>query len=288
MSDKQAKKRYERAPETDEVLRRIGRNVVNFQEVELLLKHLNAHSTLHAPFSQVLVQVEKQAASVHRNTMGDLANKLIAKLQTQDEHQTPDEIDEPWFGFTFTVGTDAQFLDRHAEEMAELVNSRNDLIHHFFTRWVNAVEGDTESALAYLDTQLEQTRRMSERLRQWAEAMDETKRQMASFFASPEGIRHLELAPLQSSRLVVMLGEIAMRKARADGWTFLSTAEHIIRKEAPEELVDLQERFGLRNLKGVLLAAEFFETVEEPLSGGGTRTVYRISDRYELTLSSNP
>ncbi len=52
----------------------------------------------------------------------------------------------------------------------------------------------------------------------------------------------------------------------------------------PTELTDLHERFGVRNLKGVLLAVEYFEVLEEALSNGGTRTLYRISDRYELKL----
>ena len=276
---------HQRNPQTDEILRRVGRNVVNFQQVEYLLKHLNAHAALHAPASQLTSQLEKQIASVHRSTMGELAGRMVSNvLQPQAEHQSPDEIDEPWFGFRFTVESDAEFVDRHDQEMRALVDARNDLIHHFLPRWQAVVNGDSDSALAYLDAQLEDTLRMKDRLENWARTMDAARKQMAEFFSSPEGSRQMELAFLQGSRLVAMLGEIAMRTARSDGWAMLSTAGHLIKREAPDELEDLHKRFGHRNLKGVLLAAEFFDVAEEPLPAGGVRTIYRINDRYELTL----
>jgi hypothetical protein len=284
VNDKSLESKHARTPQTDEVLRRVGRNVVNFQEVESLLKHLNAHSSIHAPASQILEQMQKQEATVHRVTMGELANRLVPKLQTRDDHEVPEKIDEPWLGFTFSVEMDAEFIDLHDQEMAALVNSRNDLVHHFLPRWIAAAKGDTESALAYLDAQMEETFRMRDRLRAWVNTMNETRRQAAVYLTSPDGVRELTLSLLKSSRLVAILGEIALRKARADGWTYLTTADHLIRKMVPTELTDLHERFGVRNLKGVLLAVEYFEVLEEALSNGGTRTLYRISDRYELKL----
>lgn len=74
-----------------------------------------------------------------------------------------------------------------------------------------------------------------------------------------------------------MLGEIAKRTARADGWAFLSAAANLILREAPDELVDLQERFGLKSLKAVLQATGLFDVAEEALPNGGVRTIYRCS-----------
>ena len=125
---------------------------------------------------------------------------------------------------------------------------------------------------------------MLERLTGWARSIEMGRQQMANYWASPEGQREFEVAFLRSARLVAMLGEIAMRTARADGWALLSTAGHLIRREAPTELADLRKRFGQPGLKGVLLATELFDVNEESLPNGGTRTVYRINGRYELQL----
>ena len=288
MSDEDAQRAHVRTPESDEVLRRIGRNVVIFQQVEHLLKFLNAHSEAFGPASQLSVRVEERVAAVHKNTMGELAGKLVSGvLQPQPEHESPQEMDEVWFGFRFSIGADAAFVDRHDQEMRALVDARNDLIHHFLPRWQSAVNGDSDGALAYLDAQRADALRMMERLQGWAHSLEAGRKQLAAFWASPEGERQMELAFLQGSRLVAMLGEIAMRTARPDGWALLSTAGHLIKREAPAELDDLRKRFGYANLKGVLLASELFDVTEEP-TPGGTRTIYRIAERYELLLPREP
>lgn len=280
---------HHRTPQTDEILRRVGRNVVNFQQVEYLLKQFNAQAALHAPASQLASQLEKQIASVHKSTMGDLAAQMVSNvLRPKEEHQSLNKIDEPWVSFRFTVQNDAEFVDCHELEMRALVDARNELVHHFLPRWKDAVNGDFDRALAYLDAQLDDTVRMKDRLENWAKTMREAKQHMADFIASPECANQLTLGLLQSSRLVVMLGEIAMRTARPDGWAILSTAGNLIKREAPDELENLNKRFGHRNLKGVLVAAELFDVTDEQLPDGGARTIYRINDRYQLTLPIVP
>jgi hypothetical protein len=285
LSNESQPRGLERTPERDEVLRRIGRNVVNFQMVEAMLKHLNANASVHGPASQLADRMEAQRTAVHRKTMGELAGQMLTKvLQAPPEHQTPDEISEPWVGFHFSVETDAQFIDQHDREMRALVDARNDLIHHFLPRWSSAMDSDMEAVLAYLDTQRDETFQMLDRLKGWVKAMEEGRRQIAAFSVSPEGMRQMELAFLQSSHLVAMLGEIALKTARPDGWAYLTTALNLILREAPDELADLQKRYGHQNLKGVLLAAEYFDVLNEALPNEGVRTVYRINDRYTLQL----
>jgi hypothetical protein len=171
--------------------------------------------------------------------------------------------------------------------MRALLDARNDLIHHFLPRWSAAVVGDVETALAYLDTQRDDTFRMLDRLRGWVNAMEEGRKQLAAFWASPEGVRQMELGFLQNSRLVAMLGEIAQKTARSDGWALLSTAGHLIKRNAPAEMEDLQKRYGHPNFKGILLAAEYFDVMDEALPNGGSRTVYRINDRYTLQIGQD-
>ena len=289
MSDEAAPRAHVRTPETDEVLRRIGRNVLNLQQVEYLLKFLIAHSELMGPPRELSARFETQTAAVQKKTMGELAGRLVDNvLQPQLEHEAPTGIEEIWMGFRFSIGTDAEFVDRHDREMRALIDARNDLVHHFLPRWQSAVDGDTLSALAYLDAQRDETMRMMERLQGWARSLEAGKKDLASYWASPEGERQMELAFLRGSRLVAMLGEIAMRTARSDGWALLSTAGNLTKREASAELEHLRNRFGHSTLKGVLVATELFDVAEEPTSSGGTRTVYRINERYELHDQRGP
>jgi hypothetical protein len=274
-----------RSPETDEVLRRVGRNVLNFQYIEHLLKRLTAVSVPTGPASTMTARVEKHATTVNASTMGILAGKLKDTVLTPPlEKPAPDDIDEPWIGMHFSMEVDAEFVDLHDREMQALVNARNDLIHHFLPRWHSAVQSGTERALEYLDGQNAEAMRMMARLREWVDSMEEARKQHAEFLASPEGEKHFELAFLRGSRLVALVGEVAIRTARADGWAYLTTAHNLIHREVPEELTDLENRFGLPNLRAIMYATEFFDINEEDLPKGGKRTIYRISKRFQLTL----
>lgn len=207
----------ERTPERDEVLRRVGRNVVNFQMVEAMLKHLNANASVRGPASALVDRIEAQRAVVHRKTMGELAGRMMTHVLQQPPgfHDVEEDADH-WVGFYFGVESDVKFIDEYEVEMRALVDARNDLIHHFLPRWYSAVDGDTDAALVYLDTQRDQTFRMLDRLRGWVKAMDDGRKQMSAFLTSPEYERQVELAVLQGSRLVLMLGEVSVKASRPD------------------------------------------------------------------------
>lgn len=283
VSEKVAQPTPGRTPATDEVLRRVGRNLVIFQRVEHALKFLTTHARFHAPASQFAERFAKHAESIGKKSMGDLAGKLTGTVLMQDERDaTPDAIDEAWFGFRFTIETDAESVARHEAELKELVDRRNELVHHFLPRWQAAVGGDVETALAWLDAQREAAVGMLDRLQGWARTVETARKEHAAFLASEEGARQMELMFLRSSRLVVMLGQIAMATPRPDGWTLLATAGHLIKREAPDELEGLRARFGHATLKAVLQATELFDVMEEATPGGGTRTIYRINERWKL------
>jgi hypothetical protein len=276
----------ERTPATDEVLRRVGRNLVIFQQVEHALKFLTTHARFHAPASQLVERFAAHAESIAKRTMGELAGKLTGTILTHNERDTtPDVIDEAWFGFRFTIESDAESVARQEAELKDLVDRRNELVHHFLPRWQAAVGGDAETALGWLDAQREAAVGMLNRLQGWARTVETARNEHAAFFASEEGQRQMELLLLRSSRLVVMLGQIAMATPRVDGWTVLQSAANLIRRDAPAELLDLRRRFGHATLTAVMLATDVFDVVEEATPGGGTRTIYRISERWNLESS---
>jgi len=283
LSEETAQPASGRTPATDEVLRRVGRNLVIFQQVEHALKFLTTHARFHAPASQFVDRFAKHAESIAKKSMGDLAGKLTGTVLAQDERDgTPDVIEEAWFGFRFTIETDAESVARHEAELKELVDRRNELVHHFLPRWQSAVGGDADTALAWLDEQRGAAVGMLDRLQGWARTVETARKDHAAFLASDEGARQLELVFLRSSRLVVMLGQIAMATPRPDGWTVLATAGHLIKREAPDDLEGLRARFGHATLKAVLLATELFDVEEETTPGGGARTIFRINERWRL------
>jgi hypothetical protein len=87
---------------------------------------------------------------------------------------------------------------------------------------------------------------------------------------------------LRQSRLVELLAVIAKQAARPDGWTLLSIAGNLVRHQAQEEMAALNETWGHKTLKGLILATELFDICEEHTEKGGVRVLYRPKANWEL------
>lgn len=274
-----------RTPDVDEVLRRIGRNLLLFQQIEHILKHLMSSARFEGTIALAQANHEERRAKIHKQTLGQLVGQFADDvLADAGERDAPENLSEAYVSFRFTIQTDSAFVEQHKAEMKAVVDARNDLIHHFLPRWAPASEQSTREALTYLDDQRARAVPMRDRLQGFAKALQDAAAAHADFIASPEGIRQFELQWLRHSRLVLLLGELVTRTNRVDGWMSLATAGQIVGREEPDELMHMTERYGRRTLKKLLEAAEVFDIKEKPTSRGGTRTIYRINPRFELHI----
>lgn len=86
----------------DEVLKKIGRNVMLFQNLEHLLKYLVAHSSISGYASELMSQEEKRRAAISKQTMGQLIGQYIeiSNPETQEVLEEPknikQELNEAW------------------------------------------------------------------------------------------------------------------------------------------------------------------------------------------------
>ena len=85
----------------------------------------------------------------------------------------------------------------------------------------------------------------------------------------------MELAWLQQSRIVKLFEQIAETPARRDGWVDLAAAGQCVHRLAPDDVMNLKERYGVRSLKPLLVTSERFEVADDPDGGGYVRTIYR-------------
>ena len=60
----------------DEVLRKTGRNMLLFQQVERMLKFLITNGTLSGHASELLKKREQQAESINKQTMGAVGREI--------------------------------------------------------------------------------------------------------------------------------------------------------------------------------------------------------------------
>ena len=262
----------------DEVLRRIGRNLLLFQQIEGVVKFLVANGSIDGPASTLLAQHEQRAASIQKQTLGQLIGKLTNDFlsDADDDMETPEPMQEDWMKFTFKRRGDGAFNEQQKIDLATVLAERNELIHHFLSRYNVQSLDSTREVMQYLDEQREKVLPVFERLKSMMNSQREFQCILAALLESDEFEKYFEPSWLQSSPLVIRLADLARQKARPDGWLPLAMVGHQLWLHAHDEMSSLKERYGFSSLKKLVIATGLFDVQDEPTINGGTRTVYRI------------
>jgi hypothetical protein len=261
---------------SDEVLRKIGRNVLLFQQIEALLKHLVTIHRVDGTQASLAVRQQKRAAKVQKQMMGTLVGHYTDSILSDagEPVQEPEDVTQTWVSTTFTISGDRDFYESTRTDMKLMVDERNDLIHHFLPRWRPDSIEHLEAAATYLDKQREKMLPILDHL----QGVTKSIQKAVSLMASDEMQNQFELLLLQGSPLVELLRDIAVQKARSDGWAYLTQAGQIARIQHSDAVTHLNERYGYSTLKELLIGTELFDLKEEPLSNGGFRTIYRLKN----------
>ena len=262
----------------DEALRRIGRNVVLFQELEGILKFLVAAQHPSMPLSKFKATREGRAESIRIKTLGQVAGQVVEELFTDfdADSSAPAEITEPWLAFRFRITGDIVEVEESRKSLKALIEERNDLVHHLLSRW-NLRDADSCNALsAELDEQRRRIVVEIERYRAYANTLGEAARELQAFIDSDAGKRHFDAMFLQNGRLATLLAQIATTHAREDGWTLLSVAGAQLSSLIPEEFAKLKREHGEGSLHKLIAAIDLFDIRTEDTLNGGTRAIYRM------------
>ena len=274
-------------PTQDEVLRRIGRNLLLFQQSEHFLKFLLSTHKAGGTAETFKINSQAQADCINKKTLGPLVEKYGTEvLQDAGEEVPEEERPAGWFVFSFRVSGDTEFVESMRRDLKVMTDERNELVHHFLPRWQPDSPEKMAEALAYLDTQRERVLPMHEHLRTTIGHMQESRQKLLQFMTSPEYEKQSELMWLQASSLVSFLSDVTAKIHRKDGWCFLAHAGELAAKELPEELKNLKERYGFKTLKKLVIGSELFDVLDEILPGGGFRTLYRLKPGPERQIES--
>jgi hypothetical protein len=268
----------------NEVFRKIGRNVVLFQQLEQLLKSMIVASEIRSSADGLPENQAKRAEMVAKQTMGALGKSFredvfVKSSDARPERDTSIESSEsllPGISTRFYFQVEDDFHEDLAGNLNSLVVERNELIHQLPVKWnLNSLDG-CRALEAHLDVQQSRFLPVMETLTELHCSMFETMKECGEFLQSDEGKRQFALATLRQSRLVVWLCDIAKNKARSDGWVVFDKAKQVVRDNAPEELTQLEKRHGYKRLQDAMLATEWFELSEEMTTKNGRRMIYRI------------
>jgi len=262
---------------TNEVFRRVGRNLYNFQKVEQMLKFLVANGNINGPAKELKELQKTLADSLHKLTMGQMAGRFMEDILSDagDIEDESEVITETWFSFKMRfVPTDPLNTELN-DGLRSVVEERNNLVHHMLSHWDKTSLESTNTILKQLDEQREKLIPVYQQLMSMVQDLENGRKATADFLGSTEGKQALELAWLQQSPTVRLLSECVKQLGRMDGWLPLATAAHVIRQHEPEDVTRIKERYGYSTLKQLVIASQMFDIQDEPTTKG-FRTVYRL------------
>ncbi len=270
----------------NDVFRKIGRNVMLFQQLEYLLKYLVATSSISGYVSELKSQEEQRRATINKQTMGQLIGQYIKNSNPEnlDILEDPKYFKEEMFIWVKHSFGDSTYYDNTKKVLAKLVDDRNKLIHHLLPQFdTNSIESCIQIGKK-LDEQKNNIVREIGNLKRMIDARHEAAKGLVSFLISPVAKKELGKFGLflRQSYLIGLLSDIAEQTTRPDGWTPLSEAGQLIRQCVPQEIASLKQHFGYNSLKTFILAVKIFDVYEKPTKKG-IKILYRKKPDSELS-----
>jgi hypothetical protein len=240
----------------DELHRRIGRNLLRFQGIELSLRMMLPY--LHPDGGAK--GAEAARAYQDKYIDGKSLGLLIEQFKSA------------------TTGT----MELWESGLAALVDARNDLVHHFYHRFDFVQPNSVDQALVYLDGQYKQAEEWWHILHVqslvFLLVLIETKPALAAEYGQHREKLLAQLPPYvefvvpsdpgrtawATTRIVKLLRLAEQQTQQVNGMTLLSRAGNFIKRQSPDVTV---QAYGLRTLKEVLTVSGLFHV---EVSEGGT------------------
>lgn len=271
-----------------EVQRKFGRAVLILQQYERLVKCIVAEKDLAGPIAELQRIKESQIKAVSKKTLGQVVGDLTGSVMTPalPEHASSDSDNHavapslPWMSISFRMEMQEEHFKETERKMADLVDLRNELVHHFLESHDIWSEAGCPRALDYLDECNKQVDAHYDELRNWAKHIVEAREHSASFFRSPEfmaffihGIYPGGTGVNWPACTIVNLLRDAEGVHAKDGWTFLHDAIKFARQLEPEHI---PSRYGCSSWRQVLHESGQFDVRrEQGQPGEATLTWYR-------------
>lgn len=194
------------APESSdarkEIQRVVGRNLLNFQRVEFLLKHLLGRSTVLGDVSDLVGALKRRQSKVSTQMLGLLAHQLFDEFLVSSSEPPPDTPQSGGnrsgsgreFAFAATITINEQHHAEWKERMAKLVKDRNWLVHQFLETFppdtLDTQEG-CQRALDALNQQHGRIREELEALKWLIESLEEMQGTLRESLHDPKFRRDL-------------------------------------------------------------------------------------------------
>jgi hypothetical protein len=263
----------------DEVLRKIGRNLLSFQLAEQILKELlrlGGFAIRSGAPEEPFGEIAKRARIM---TLGGLTTLFTETHCSGNEPvfpEPPEDSDEGMAAMSFAFNLGENGLAERQESLANLVAERNRLVHHLLPEFDRDSLESCRAAAADLDRQREAVLPEIKRLQQDYRVIRQELNQLAEFMASAEGVAILRTPRIQQHPLIEQFIDIAKNNQAPADWISLNAAAGSIAGFSRDEMTAACTSFGQKSLTALMIASQLFDIELEPAGSDRHRVLYRL------------
>ena len=151
----------------DVAFRKIGRNLVNFQKLELALKFIIVRSDLRAYASEAAKVLRDKEKVVDRKALGWLVQDFFQTVYSNHscDDGPADERDEAWMSISLRLESNENSIRDRKRQLRELVKERNLLVHRLLPDFDAESAESCEKLICRLDEQVDRMEPHYESLR---------------------------------------------------------------------------------------------------------------------------
>lgn len=252
-----------------------GRCILQLQQFELTLKSILPSLKMSGFSDELTDNIARDRQALVCKTLGHLVGELGLRTTLSDEQEIDDAlIDRPYISVRFGL-EDGEWMN---DKLKQLVEMRNELVHHFLSHFALESETSCHDAISYLSAASNTIKDNREALASLLAAFNKSRNHLLELINSPAGEQFFLYGVLpgepvsnwQSTAIVISL-QNAEHSISKDGWTQLNDAIDLIRQQDPELY---PKRYGCSSWREVIHQSQLFE-VDKRLSPTGVLTWYR-------------
>jgi hypothetical protein len=136
------------------VLQKIGRNVLNFQKIEAMIKMSIAHNHVEGPVRELIGIIKEKEKAISKQSMGKLKDTHVSSLYLDrpiENQQNPDNV--AWISYSVKLGSDEDSVRKRKSDLLRIVEERNRLIHKLLAMYDPSSIQSCEQMISTLDEQ---------------------------------------------------------------------------------------------------------------------------------------
>ena len=264
----------------DAVLKRFGRNLLVCQQIEVVLKELLKRNRFEGSAATLEAMLARRAEALRTSTLCVLVrlvkSELLVAGADRDAKDVPESVTDDWMSHTFHIVGSPEFVTRRVDDLDWLHTERNALAHDFLPHWSPRDPDGLRTTMHFLDEQFARLQRIRADWVEQLEAQLHSRSLMASLLVSPELDAVIEALWWGDRPVLKVLKDHAEQGARPDGWCYVARGAELARAQAPDDAVQMRDRYGVRTFTELLRAYPDFEVMDEVLPNGATRKLYRM------------